>query len=464
MSFAAMLVMTASALAQSGGTSLIGDVNEDGTVDVADINAIIAIMKNVQEHYFYLGTTKPTAENYKIIPGTTTSFATLDEAVGTTIPVDAGQTLYMLCSAEWTAGKTVAVKDDSGETISFSEDVDVSTVFGYAIYKTQAWSTSSDATLITCPVVEMPMVELQLEAYWDYQLYPGTFYDWQAEWHYGWDDTDRYIFGELGYTAPTNFQLRCYYTGNTPMGTRINKRDAYLQGNTYRCILDWGYWDILAWSDVQSPYGIQNVQFNESLESVTAYTNRTRQSSYYEPEQLFSAMAQGIEISQNPAGYEYDEENNLLVKKLNLMLEPVTYIYLPQIIIHNNRGRIMCVSGSASLSGMARSTDLCTGIAGEKAVAVSFDMRMKTNIDVNGETVDIIGGRLNTFGICGQNCNRVSRADEINDTESHLLEVEIMYSNGKDDTLVFDVTEQVRRRYKGGVITVELDMDTIPMH
>ena len=32
-----------------------------------------------------------------------------------------------------------------------------------------------------------------------------------------------------------------------------------------------------------------------------------------------------------------------------------------------------------------------------------------------------------------------------------------------DSTFVFDVTEQVRRRWRGGVITVELDMDTVPM-
>ena len=32
-----------------------------------------------------------------------------------------------------------------------------------------------------------------------------------------------------------------------------------------------------------------------------------------------------------------------------------------------------------------------------------------------------------------------------------------------DSTLVFDVTDQVRKRYRGGVITVELNMDTVPI-
>ena len=99
MTFAAMLLMSVSAFAQSD-EPLRGDVNGDGKVDVADITAVIGIIKNVQEHYFYLGTIKPTAENYKIIPGATTSYTSFDEVVGTTISVDAGQTLYMLCPAE----------------------------------------------------------------------------------------------------------------------------------------------------------------------------------------------------------------------------------------------------------------------------------------------------------------------------------------------------------------------------
>ena len=36
-------------------------------------------------------------------------------------------------------------------------------------------------------------------------------------------------------------------------------------------------------------------------------------------------------------------------------------------------------------------------------------------------------------------------------------------NNGMDSTFVFDVTDQVRERYKGGVITVELNVDDVPI-
>jgi hypothetical protein len=84
MTFAAMLLVSVSAFAQSG-TPLKGDVNEDGVVDVADINAIIAIMKNgggtgeSTTYYFSIGTTQVTSSNYTTANGATTDIPTTME-------------------------------------------------------------------------------------------------------------------------------------------------------------------------------------------------------------------------------------------------------------------------------------------------------------------------------------------------------------------------------------------------
>ena len=60
--FAAILLVSVSAFAQSK-TPLKGDVNEDGVVDVADIVAVISIMKAnagpVTTYYWYVGQTDP---------------------------------------------------------------------------------------------------------------------------------------------------------------------------------------------------------------------------------------------------------------------------------------------------------------------------------------------------------------------------------------------------------------------
>ena len=328
------------------------------------------------------------------------------------------------------------------------------------------------------PALMLPWVDLDLDLFWGYAP------DWRAEWYYGdcgrpggWDDEDKRIFGELEYVEPTNFFVRRYFTGDLPYGPRRRMYEAYIQGRHFRAKYDWGYWDILAWNDIKTIDGVQSLIFREpkSLdEDIIAFTNQTMyssryhapryQNSFYAPEQLFAACERGIDIDETLKGFVYIPEENMWLRQLRMTLEPLTYIYLPQVIIHHNNGTIVGAPDKANLSGLARATSLNTGIASTDAVSVNFDVRMKLEKDFReGEKVDIVGGRLMTFGICGQNGNRVMRVEDSKDPEKHYLDVKMMFKNGMDSTFVFDVTEQVRRRYRGGVITVELDMDTVPM-
>ena len=71
MTFAAVLLSSVSAFAQSGNNEpLKGDVNEDGTVDVADLVNVIKIMKDAggavgeKMCYWYAGTEQVEADNF----------------------------------------------------------------------------------------------------------------------------------------------------------------------------------------------------------------------------------------------------------------------------------------------------------------------------------------------------------------------------------------------------------------
>ena len=321
--------------------------------------------------------------------------------------------------------------------------------------------------------IDLPMVQLELDAYWDYEISYGITYDWTAEWHYGWDETDYEIFGEIGYTEPTVFHLRRYFTGTVPLAEHTNVLANTIVGNTFNGQYTWGFWDILVWNDVDAIDGVQSLNFDEqsTLDYVYAYTNQTMVPSryespkftraFYEPEALFSAYDRGVEIDRDLTGFEYDPIKDVYIKKLDMVLEPITYIYLTQVILHHNRGKITGVDGSGKLSGMARSTVVNTGIAGEDLITVYFNTRFKKNCDMNGESVDIAGGRLLTFGMCGMNANRIKHIEDVTDEAKHYLDVNMHFNNGNDSTFVFDVTDQVRQHWKGGVITVELDLDTI---
>ena len=80
----AALLLNVCAFAQSENTTpLKGDVNNDGTVDVADINAVIEIMKNgggtgeETKYYWYIGQTKPTNLSSDPIVTTITSASSI---------------------------------------------------------------------------------------------------------------------------------------------------------------------------------------------------------------------------------------------------------------------------------------------------------------------------------------------------------------------------------------------------
>lgn len=329
--------------------------------------------------------------------------------------------------------------------------------------------------------IEQHYTDLDLAKFWDYPNDDGTTYNWQDEWFYGWDDADGETFGEIGYTPSYAFNIRSYFTGTTVAGTHQSVLLDAFDGMLYRSAYDPGYWDFLTWNQISTPDGVQSLVFSEpsDLSAVTASTNMTMRASryqaptyprsFYQPEQLFSAYSVAQRLTQAVGSYQYGEQPATNLLHIDMTLQPLTYIYLPQVILHHNKGRITSIDGSASLSGMARSVNLFTGAAGSDAITVYYNMRFKTNRSMRGESVDIAGGRLLTFGMCNINGTRVglnadgSRAvANVNDAVRHYMEVTMQFNNGNDSTFVFDVTDQVRRKYKGGVLTVELDMDTIP--
>lgn len=337
-------------------------------------------------------------------------------------------------------------------------------------------------------LVELPDIDLELQLLWDYLFSYDVEYDWQNEWLYGWDETDNELFGPLGYPEPTDFNIRRYFTNDVQFGQHTAPYKHYITGKTLSAQYDFGFWDILAWNEIHTSDGVQSVRIDETAtyDYVTAYTGQTMMAArynaprytraFYQPEALFAGYESGIGINKNFDGFTFDEDRKIWVRKLNMTLQPVTYIYLPQIILHNNNRDhriVTAIDGNANLSGMSRSVNLNTGVTGPDAITVNFNMRMK--FDRNGRSndkVDIIGGKVLTFGIINLNphklntrayaesMQKVMAADKNN---RHYLDVKMQFYNGKDSTLVFDVTNQVRRLFRGGVITVELDMDTVPI-
>ena len=320
---------------------------------------------------------------------------------------------------------------------------------------------------------------LDIYGYWQTVLELNARLNVDTKWYYGWDSTDiKTHHSDIGYYLPNIFELRRYYTGEVPYAphTGVVPGTLFID-SILPCRFDYGYWDMLLWNKIiPREADIQNIIIDEtsSLDSVIAFTNQTMNPSRYnapkfthsfnEPELLFSFYDAGINVNESLDSFKYDEVTNSYVRTLEL--RPLTYIYLTQVILRNNKGRIASVDGNANLSGMARSTNLNTGIAGNDAITVYFHVLKKDSINMDGEQVDIIGGRLQTFGIPGHirmATKAPSRSEEVKDAHRHYMDITMQFNNGMDSTFVFDVTDTIRKYPNGGIITYILNVDSIPI-
>ena len=142
-----VLLSTLGAYAQSNTTPIKGDVNEDGVVDVADINAIIEIMKNGggtsgETHYWYIGTstTPPTASNYKTI------LTQVDESNNPYTFTNTNVRHYMYIIVRDTKS-VVSIKDGQFD-VGYKEYTDL-TIPGYKVYRSNSAMSLNGSVIIT---------------------------------------------------------------------------------------------------------------------------------------------------------------------------------------------------------------------------------------------------------------------------------------------------------------------------
>lgn len=129
----AALLLNVCAFAQSENTTpLKGDVNNDGTVDVADINAVIEIMKNgggtgeETKYYWYVGTEKPTSLSQASVVESYPAEQTYTNNSG------AKSHIFVLTNSD----KNVTFIEPSVNSPITQVSVDITTISGYKIFET----------------------------------------------------------------------------------------------------------------------------------------------------------------------------------------------------------------------------------------------------------------------------------------------------------------------------------------
>lgn len=320
-------------------------------------------------------------------------------------------------------------------------------------------------------LIEMPVVVMDMEVVWNVDI------DWETQWHYGWDVIDEETSGSISYPTPTNYEVRRYYLGEEAgLPHRKDGVDGFtIFSTSFRRTYNFGYYDLLLWSNIDSPTGTQVLLVDESsIDEVKASTTATRgllkettqehgvTGLYNQPEIFYSAYVQDIYISRFKEDYDYfDEEQKVWVKRINTQLSPLVYIYLVQVVLHHNDGRVIGAPGDAAISAMASGTSVNTGHTNNQPCMVYFPMRLKQGIDIEGEKVDIVGGKLTTFGLCDMEGWTPGTRAEYGGTRTDLdnrLYFTLQFRNGKEKTFNYVITDQCRKQSRGGVITLHIDV------
>lgn len=317
-------------------------------------------------------------------------------------------------------------------------------------------------------LMDLPVVVADLEVVWNIDV------DWNTEWHYGWDEVDQELWGDLSYPIPKSYEVRRYFLGEKPRVPHKEVDAFTIYANSFRRTYLFGYYDMLLWSNIESKDQTQVVLIDESnLDEVKASTTVTRAMElpraegvratalYNQPEIFYSAYPRDLYISRNMEDYDYyNEEENVWVKQVNCQLEPLVYIYLVQIILRNNDGRVKGINGDCAISAFANGTSVNTAHTNNDPCMVYFNTRLKRNLQVKGETVDIIGGKLTTYGLCDMAGFSADSRAQYQGSRGELpnyLYYELIMANGSVKTLRADVTKQCQEQCHGGIITIELN-------
>ncbi len=141
---AAMLLMSVCSFAQDNNTPLVGDVNEDGKVDIADVVAILNIMKEAggtagdSKYYFYVGTTKPTSLSQASVVESYPAEQTYTNNSG------AKSHIFVLTNSD----KNVTfINIATGNPVDQNE-VDITTIPGYKIFETAVGTANTGSIKI----------------------------------------------------------------------------------------------------------------------------------------------------------------------------------------------------------------------------------------------------------------------------------------------------------------------------
>ena len=317
--------------------------------------------------------------------------------------------------------------------------------------------------------VDVSVYNIQLDLLW------GV--DWKTEWQYMWDES---LHGPLGYSEPSGVRANVfslnesnerfnYTTRNLPKsGGRVNL--------TTRQSYDMVFFNndteyILFYSDDANDYLYATTRSN----SKTAYTRAYAH--YNQPDQLFGTYLHDLYVTDDPDAYTIHYDANgypYYLYNITASLTPYTFIYLCQVMLLNNNdeeGKRIIGCNGISADGLAGGVDLFTRMTDSlnlvaitqedvKPIQANRPLRLPDGTQAEG---DIFAARIMTWGIPGIDpLEKIMARTEVQPQDSIEVGIGLTLRNGNVHSIQRNITELIKRKPAGGIITIVIDAAEIP--
>lgn len=296
--------------------------------------------------------------------------------------------------------------------------------------------------------------------------------NWEAIWDFNWDVR---ALGPLGYSQPGSMRLHLYTLD--PEAQRMQHSEHNFVGNMAMIEVTVGEYDLLFYNndseallfrsedDLSPIYAYTRIISSGLKTSLPVLTLEQKRSGYatkademeeepvsLTPDDLFSLYDPSRFITDDPDRLVFEHGRYIL--RIEGQLSPSTFIYLIQVRLHNNDGRVIGSGSGAAITGMSEGVNLFTRETERGTVSVPMDVYMD-------KEHDLLGAKVYTFGIPG--CNPYDKASvEAASDGRHYLVLNITYANGSTRNVRADITDQVRDLPTGGVITLDIDVNDFP--
>ena len=130
----------------------------------------------------------------------------------------------------------------------------------------------------------LPKIETQLSIIWDNNI------SLDENWYYGWDEKDDSIWGSIGYTTPSSYEVHRYYKGENPTPIHLNDDAFSIRTNRFRRYFLFGFFTLFSSAFVSQCfyYFLKTVLHQESSYSMLILVSGIGEALGFFPAYFFS--------------------------------------------------------------------------------------------------------------------------------------------------------------------------------